>query len=200
MNVFDAVEQRRSVKSYDAAHTMPEEDFKKLIELTMLAPSSFNIQHTRFVRITDKAVRQNIRQVAWDQPQVTDASELLVICADVKAWEKDPAQYWRNAPPETTDLMVSMITSFYEEKEQLQRDEALRSFGLSAQTLMLTAKAMGYDTCPMMGFDQAQVAEIINLPNDHVIGMMMAIGKAEKAAFPRGVLNDYDTTVIGNKF
>ncbi len=50
---------------------------------------------------------------------------------------------------------------------------------------MLAAKAMGYDSCPMIGFDAAEVAEIINLPPDHVIGFMITVGKALKPAWPR---------------
>jgi len=51
---------------------------------------------------------------------------------------------------------------------------------------MLTAKAMGYDSCPMIGFDPVKVAEVINLPNNHVIGFMVAVGKAVKPAMPEG--------------
>jgi len=67
---------------------------------------------------------------------------------------------------------------FYEGKNELQRDEAMRSCGLAGQTIMLAAKAMGYDSCPMIGFDPLQVAELINLPDDHVIGFMIAVGNA----------------------
>ena len=48
------------------------------------------------------------------------------------------------------------------------------------------AKAMGYDSCPMIGFDPVKVAEIINLPSDHVLGFMIAVGKAVKLALPKG--------------
>ena len=71
-----------------------------------------------------------------------------------------------------------MIGQFYEGNEQLQRDEAMRSCGIAGQTLMLTAKAMGYDSCPMIGFDPEQVAQIIQLPEDHVLGFMITVGKA----------------------
>ena len=57
---------------------------------------------------------------------------------------------------------------------------------MAAQTLMLAAKSMGYDSNPMIGFDPEKVAEIIHLPDEHVISMMMAIGKQIKPAMPRG--------------
>ncbi|MEL6798126.1 MAG: nitroreductase family protein, partial [Planctomycetota bacterium] len=64
-------------------------------------------------------------------------------------------------------------------------DEAQRSIGMAMQTLMLAAKAMGYDSCPMIGFDIEKVAELINLPDDHVMGAMVAIGKGTKEPWPK---------------
>ena len=60
----------------------------------------------------------------------------------------------------------------YKGNEQVQRDEAMRSCGIAAQTLMLAAKAMGYDSCPMDGFDFEAVGKLINLPADHLISMV----------------------------
>jgi len=65
---------------------------------------------------------------------------------------------------------------------------------------MLAAKAMGYDSCPMIGFDPVKVAEIIRLPEDHVIGMMLPIGKAVKDANARGGQLPYDEVVFRDRF
>ena len=62
----------------------------------------------------------------------------------------------------------------------------MRSCGMAAQTIMLAAKSLGYDTCPMKGFDYEKVGNLINLPDDHVIVMMVVVGKAAKAASTRG--------------
>lgn len=200
MNVMKAIGDRRAVKHFDPEHSMPESEFKEMMEIVMQSPTSFNIQNWRFVHVTDKDKREQIRAAAWDQSQVTDASALLVLCADTKSWEKNPHRYWRNAPKETSDLMVSMIGPFYEGKEWLQRDEAMRSVGIAAQSLMLLAKEMGYESCPMIGFDQDAVAKIINLPDDHVIGMMLTIGKPIKDSYPRGGSIEYNEAVINNNF
>ena len=92
------------------------------------------------------------------------------------------------------------IGPFYEGKEQLQRDEAMRSCGIAAQTIMLAAKSMGYDSNPMIGFDPQKVAEIINLPKDHVISMLMVVGKQTKPAMPRGGQLPLDNVVFTDKF
>jgi len=186
MNTFDAIKERRSVKHYDSNHKLSDEEIEKLMSFTVLSPTSFNIQNWRFVLIKDPEIRKKIRFAAWDQAQVTDASLFLVICADLKSWKKNPEQYWKNTPKEVQDFLVPAMGPFYEGKDQLQRDEAMRSCGIAAQTLMLTAKSMGYDSNPMIGFDPEKVAEIINLPDDHVISMIMTIGKQIQPAMPRG--------------
>ncbi|MDA0771495.1 MAG: nitroreductase family protein [Cyanobacteria bacterium] len=186
MQTIEAIEQRRAVKTYDPGHKMTEQEIEQLLSAAILSPSSFNIQNWRFVVVTDQAQKDKLKEAAWNQAQVSDASIVIVVCADLKAWDKEPARYWQNAPKETQEFLVPMITKFYQGNEQLQRDEAMRSTGIVAQTIMLRAKDMGYDSCPMIGFDPAAVAEIINLPEDHIIGMLLPVGKSIKAAHPRG--------------
>ena len=200
MDTFQAIHERRSLKHYDLAHRLTQEEEDKLLDLAMQAPSSFNIQHWRLVKVSNPDLRKQIRAAAADQAQVTEASLLFVITADVKAWEKNPQRYWRNAPQTVQDVLVPWMKPFYEGKEQLQRDEAMRSVGFIAQTMMLAAKAMGYDSCPMIGFDADKVAQLINLPQDHVIGMMLAIGKATKPAWPKPGFIERKEMVIENKF
>ena len=186
MNTFDAIKERRSVKHYDPNHEFSDEEIEQLMSLAVLSPTSFNMQNWRFVIIKNPEIRKKVRSVAWDQAQVTDSSLFLIICADLKSWKKNPEQYWKNAPKESQDFLVPAMGPFYEGKDQLQRDEAMRSCGIAAQTIMLAAKSMGYDSNPMIGFDPQKIAEIINLPDDHIISMMMAIGKQIKPAMPRG--------------
>lgn len=188
MDTLTAIETRRAVKHYQAGQTLPAEHLATLQRAAQLAPTSFNIQHTRIVRITDPAQRRRLRQAAWDQAQVTDAAELWVICADVQAWQKQPQRYWQQADDATQTIIVDMLTNFYAGKPQLQRDEALRSCGMVAQTVMLAARSLGYDSCPMIGFDAEAVARQIALPEDHLIGLMLAIGTAAQPAKPRGGL------------
>lgn len=116
-------------------------------------------------------LRQRIRDVAWNQAQVTDASLFIVLCADLKAWERQPVRYWKNAATELRDFMVPAIDGYYRGKNQVQRDEAMRSCGIASQTLMLAAKSLGYDSGAMVGFDFDEVAKLIKLPEDHVIAM-----------------------------
>jgi nitroreductase len=179
---------------------MTPEEVNELLSLAILSPTAFNIQNWRFVVVTDPELRKQIREVAWDQAQVTDASLFIVLCADMKSWEKQPNRYWVNAPKEVQEFILPAIDNYYRGKEQVQRDEAMRSCGIAAQTLMLAAKSMGYDSCPMDGFDFEKVAEFIHLPADHVIAMFVAIGKGTKEAWPRPGQLDLDQLIIEDRF
>jgi nitroreductase len=186
MNTHDAIAKRRAIKAFDPEHRLTSEEERKLLELTILAPTSFNIQHWRFVVVRDPELRAKIRkEFGNDQAQMTDASLLVIFTADVNAWKKEPERYWRNAPQEVADLLVGWMGPFHEGREWLQRDEAQRSIGMAMQTLMLAATAMGYESCPMIGFDIDAVAKLINLPEDHVMGPMVAIGKGTKDSWPK---------------
>ena len=200
MDTFEAIHQRRAVKAFDPAHRISTAEETRLLEAAIQSPTSFNMQNWRFVIVRDPAQRTRIRAAAIDQSQATDASLLIVLTADLKAWKKSPERYWRNAPPEVQSMVVGWMGPFYEGKEQLQRDEAMRSCGLAGQTIMLAAKAMGYDSCPMIGFDAVKVAEIINLPNDHVIGLMIAVGKGARPAAPKGGQLALAEVVVENRF
>jgi nitroreductase len=200
MNTFDAIRERRAIKYFDPSHEFTKQETEQLLELAMQAPSSFNIQHWRLVNVTDKALRVKLREAAHDQAQVTDGSLLFVVTVDIKAWEKDPARYWVNAPKEAQDILVPWINPFYAGKEQLQRDEAMRSAGIILQTMMLAAKGMGYDSCPMVGFDFDKVAELIHLPKDYAIAAMLVIGKGIKPAWPKPGFIPRSEMLIENHF
>ena len=200
MDTFDAIRQRRAVKHFDPDHQFSDAEFAQLMDLALQAPTSFNMQNWRFVRVQDPELRAQVRAAAVDQAQVTDASLLFVLCADLKAWQNEPQRYWANAPKEVQDILVPWMKPFYEGKDELQRDEAMRSIGLVAQTMMLSAKAMGYDSCPMIGFDSEKVAELIQLPDDHVVGMLLTIGKGTQEAWPKPGQLSLDEVLITDRF
>lgn len=200
MDTFRAIEERRSVKHYDPNHRMSEGDFTKIMEAAILAPTSFNMQNWRFVRVTDTAIREKVRAAGWGQAQFSEASELLFICGDLKAYAKSPERYWANAHKDISDMMVPMIGQFYDNNESLNRDEVMRSGGMAAQNIMLAAKSLGYDTCAMIGFDAVAVADLIQLPADHVIVMALVIGKALKPANPRGGQLPLNEVIVKNTF
>lgn len=201
MDTFDAIYKRRAVKGFDPEHRLTKEEETQLLEAAIQAPTSFNIQHWRFVVLRDSKLRAKIRaEHGNDQAQMTDASLLILMTADMKAWAKSPQRYWSNAPDEVAELLINWMGPFHEGREWLQRDEAQRSIGMAMQTLMLAATAMGYQSCPMIGFDIEEVGKLIHLPDDHVLGPMVAIGKGTKEPWPKPGQLSLDEVVIENGF
>jgi nitroreductase len=200
MDTIQAITERRAVKHFDPDHVMPGDTKNKLLELTLLAPTAFNIQNWRLVVVEDKELRKQIRAVSWDQAQVTDASLLVVFCADLNSWARQPERYWSHAPEQVQNILVPAIGNYYSGKKDVQRDEAMRSCGLAAQTLMLAAKSLGYDSCPMDGFDFEAVAKLIKLPEDHIISMFVVVGKGTKEAWERGGKIDMSEAIKTDTF
>lgn len=200
MHIEEAISTRRAIKGFDPAFTLSREQKDQLLQLALFAPSAFNLQHVRFVEVSDPALRAQIRAAAWDQAQVTDASLLVVVCAQLDSWSANVGRVWEGAPAEVQSYMAGAIDTYYRDKPQVQRDEVMRSSGLMAQTLMLAARGKGLDSCPMDGFDFDAVGKLINLPADHTIAMFVAIGKPLLAPLPRGGQLTMREIVVADRF
>ena len=200
MNVSTAIQERRAEKMFDPAFTISEQEVNDLLEKAMLSPTAFNIQNWRIVNVKDSALRQNIREVAWNKDKVTDASLLFVVCADLNAWAKEPARYWAGAPQMYQDMLIPAIDAYYRDKPQVQRDEAMRSCGIISMSIMLLAQEQGWYSCPMDGFDFSAVGKLINLPEGHVVSMMITIGRRTQESFPRVGKISLNEVLIENTF
>ncbi len=200
MDTFDAIKTRRAVKKFDSAYKMTPDQVKSLMELTILSPTSYNQQNWRFVTVTDKSIKEQISKAARDQAQPKDGSLVVVLCGNLNAWKEDPLRYWKDHPVEKQELVASSLSKKYSGSPQNRRDEAIRSCGFAGQTIMLAAKQMGLDSCPMVGFDYDELAKIIKLPEDHLIVLMIVVGKAAEPANPRGGQLPLSDIVFENNF
>ena len=200
MDTFDAIKTRRAVKKFDSTYKMTPDQIKSLMELTILSPTSYNQQNWRFVTITDQAIKELISKSARDQAQPKNGSLVIVLCGNLNAWREEPMRYWKNHPVEKQELVKNALSNKYSKSSQNQRDEAIRSCGFAGQTIMLAAKQMGLDSCPMVGFDYDELAKIINLPDDHLIVLMIVVGKALEPANPRGGQLALSDVVFENRF
>lgn len=200
MDTQQAIQTRRATKHFDASYEIPEDEQRKLLSLAMYAPTAYNLQHWKLVVVDDPALRRELRSYSQDQSQVTDASMLIVICADLKAWAKRLDERWANAPEAFQEMIVPAVDAMYRGKARVERDEAMRSSGILAQTLMLAAESMGYQSCPMDGFDFEAVGKAIRLPEDHVIAMFVAIGKGTREPWPRFPSLTFEEVVVRDRF
>lgn len=176
MEFANIVSGRRSVKKYDPDYAISDAELKTLFDHVSLSPSSFNLQHWRFVVVRDAQLKSKLRKAAWDQEQLETASATIVVAAKLNAHE-DADQLYADAPESVRQSMVPMIAGFYADKPRMQRDEAIRSASLAAMTLMYAAHDMGYATGPMIGFDPQAVSELVRLDEQHFPVMLIVIGK-----------------------
>jgi nitroreductase len=200
VDIFDAIKTRRAIKKFDSSYKMTSDQVKSLMELTILSPTSYNQQNWRFVYVTDQAVKDKISKAARDQAQPKNGSLVVILCGNLNAWKEDPLRYWRNNTPEKQELVKNALARKYENSPENRRDEAMRSCGFAAQTIMLAARQMGLDSCPMVGFEYDELAEVINLPKDHMIVMMVVVGKRSEDAAERGGQLPLDEIFFENHF
>lgn len=200
MDVFEAIETRRAIKKFDSTYKMSSEDVQKLMEHVILAPTSYNQQNWRFVYVTDQDVKEKISVAARGQAQPKDGSLVVVLCGDMTAWKTEPLRYWKNHPTEKQETVKASLERKYDGNPQNQRDEAVRSCGMAAQTIMLAARQMGLDSCPMVGFEYDDLAKVINLPDEHLIVMMVVVGKRAEDASQRGGQLPLDQVAFENSF
>ncbi len=184
MEFSDIVQQRRSVKSYDPEKSISEAELEELFQEVVLTPSSFNLQHWTFVAVTSPEDKKNLKEAAWGQQQVADCSVALLVCGKLDAY-KDAAEIYKNAPQQVQDNVVPMINEFYEGKDRLQRDEAIRSASLAAMSLMYAAKNRGWATGPMIGFDPEATSKLLKLPGNYIPVMLIVLGYQKDEPRPR---------------
>jgi nitroreductase len=200
MDTFEAITSRRAIKKFDSSYKMTSEQVDSLMKLAILSPTSYNQQNWRFVTITDDEIKNKISIAARNQAQPSDGALVILLCGNTSAWKDDPLRYWKNSTSEKQEYVKNALEKKYANNPESRRDEAMRSCGFAGQTIMLAARQMGLDSCPMVGFEYDEIAKIINLPDDHIIVLMIVVGKSAEPANPRGGQLALDQIVFKNKF
>ncbi|MDR7318284.1 nitroreductase family protein [Brevibacillus nitrificans] len=199
-----AMEARHSVRKYDPNVAIPQGELNEILRLAASAPSSWNLQHWRFLVVTDPAIKQKLLPIAYNQQQVVDAYATIIILGDLEADKAATVVYDQAlakglVPQQVRDTMISQVENAYKNNPEMARDEAIRNSSYAAMQLMLAAKAKGYDTCPMGGYDKAKLIEALNIPSRYIPSLMLTIGKAAVQAHPTDRLG-LDQLVIENSF
>lgn len=189
MSVTSVLNSRVSANSFDASASLSEEQIQNLVALASQAPSSFNIQHTRFVAVTDPDLKTSLMGAAYGQPKVRNAAVAFVVLGDLRAHEDFITRTRAAAaagflPADIAERMCGMAGGMYS-NPAMARDEALRSVGLSGMALMLAAEEQGFASCPMIGFDPSQFSKILNLADRYVPMMLIVVGPGAAGNGPR---------------
>ncbi|MFJ6210924.1 nitroreductase family protein [Lysinibacillus sp. NPDC092081] len=188
MEFAKVIDKRRSANNFIEGIKMSEEDIRSILEDVKFAPSAFNLQHANYIVVLDEEKKEQVREVAYGQYKVHSASAVILVLGDKEAYKNTA-----NLNQGMVDLsiinacelenLVDENTKFYEERgEEFKKEEAIRNASLSAMLFMLAAKNRGWDTCPMIGFDQQQMRALFNVPETHEIALMITIGKEKETS------------------
>ncbi|HSB46847.1 MAG TPA: NAD(P)H-dependent oxidoreductase [Candidatus Bilamarchaeum sp.] len=168
-----------------------QEKVDELIELIRYAPSSFNIQPWKILVISDQATKEKLAPLAWNQPQVTTCSHLIVFCADsdlrvlVQKLEKQMLD--GGATREGIKAYVDMMHGFVDSmgEEHIKTAWAQKQVYLALANALNGAKALGFDSCPMEGFDPKAFKEALKLPDNLHPTVLCPIGYADDEPRPK---------------
>lgn len=192
-NFTELVKERRSATNFLPDIPISKEELDSIFELVKFAPSAFNLQHTKYVVVTNPEIKEEMRKAANGQYKVKTASAVIVVLGDKEAYkhasEINKGLYMLGAlNKQEYDFLVNDTMSLYETRgPNFQRDEAIRNASLSSMLFMLAAKEKGWDTCPMIGFDPEEVRKILNIEDQYEIALMITIGKEKiESRKPRG--------------
>lgn len=177
---LELIRRRTSVEEFDAGRGLSQRQIRDLVEDATLAPSSFNIQHWRFVAVRTLEDRRRLREAAFGQEQVEQAAVTFIVLGDLKGVERLPEimelAVDRGALPEgKAAAWVRMAREIYDD-ERVARDEAIRSATLAAMMLMLAAEARGLGSVALSGFDPERVKRDFHVPDHLLPVMLLAVG------------------------
>lgn len=187
---FKIIQDRRSVRYYDAEVKISREDMKEILQQAALAPSGANLQPWRFLVIDSQELKQKLLPIANSQQQVIEASAVIAVLGDLEGYTLAGKIYGMAVdagymPEETATSFVERYQGLFASMppESVLRKVFIDS-GLVSMQLMLVARAKGYDTVPMGGFDQAKFIEAFDIPERYAPVILIAIGKAVKPGHP----------------
>lgn len=178
--IIEALQWRYATKKFDPAKKVSEKDMQELLEAARLAPSSYGLQPWGFVVVTDPAVRKQLRPHAWNQPQVEDASHLIVLCsrtdidaAYVKRYVQAIAKT-RGIPEEPLETYEGMMLGFVknttpEELASWAKHQVYLALGI----LLESAALKRIDACPMEGFDAKRFDDVLGLAKHHLTATVL---------------------------
>lgn len=182
----EIIKGRRSIRNYDKSVKISKEVMSKILEEATLAPSSVNMQPWRFVVIESDEAKATLAPLAkFNQAQVETSSAVIAIFGDLNNFENGEEIYSTavelgHMPIEVKERQISVLTNYFATLDpQVNRETVLIDGGIVAMQLMLVARAYGYDTCPIGGYEKDKIAEAFGLDKDRYVPvMLLSIGKA----------------------
>lgn len=199
MSFLNQLEWRNATKDFDPSKKVSDEDLKKIQEAIQFAPSSFGLQPYHVLVVTDQETKEKLLPHAWNQPQITDCSQLLVFCSrsDIKDRVESYMQLATGGNAEARESMKAyegMMLGFVEGKDEAWfHNWASRQAYIALGFAMAAAAELQIDSCPMEGFSMPDFDEILNLPEHLSSRVLLPLGyRKEDPKYPKVRFNQED--------
>ena len=167
---LESLNWRYATKKFDPSRTISEEDLTDLLSAVRLSASSYGLQPYKILVLQDEALREKLRPSCWNQPQITEASHVLVIASkadfDTELIDSylEEVSETRNIPLENLsgygDFMKSKLLGL---PAPTKAEWTARQAYIALGNLLSAAAVQRIDACPMEGFVREQVDEILGL-------------------------------------
>ncbi|WP_170000302.1 NAD(P)H-dependent oxidoreductase [Campylobacter sp. RM9328] len=186
-NYLDIINFRHACKIFDDTKKIKSEDFDFILEAGRVSPSSTGLEQWDFVVVQNPALREKIRKVSWDQPQITTCSHLVIILAkisDIKSDSKYVADMINRRPDKTpqehearVNFYKSFITENFKDDDELLFQWSHEQCMYPAINMMNAAASLGIDSCPIEGFEREEVGKLLNIdPKKHRVAIAIPFG------------------------
>ncbi|QFG00421.1 nitroreductase family protein [Psychrobacillus glaciei] len=188
-SLSEIIHERKSVRKFDPSFEISREEITAMLSEATLAPSSSNLQPWRFMIIQDQDTKKKVREYSFNQAQLETASAIIAVIGDTEMYHNIDEIYNANLEAGYIDKVNVELqiqnakTSYPNAPVEARLNIAAFDAGLVSMQLMLIAKAKGYDTVPMGGFDKKQFAEAFELESRYVPLVLIALGKAAAPAY-----------------
>jgi len=182
---------RRSIKVYDPTVKISREEMSEILTQASKAPSSINMQPWRFVVIDSEEGKEKLAPLSrFNKDKVLSSSAVIAVFGDKNNFDFAEEIYSKAVelgymPQEVKDAQLNAFAPMYANiSEDEMKDTIMLDAGLVSMQLMLVARAYGYDTNPIGGFEKDQIAEAFGLDKDRFLPiMLLTIGKAVHEGF-----------------
>lgn len=185
MNIIESLQWRYATKAFDATQKLSQHEVDTILEAGRLAPSSYGLEPWKFIVVENEAVRARLKEVSWNQSQVTDASHFVVL-ATQKAMTAEDIDAFIARIASVRGVDVANLASYAD----LMKNSVLprsaedilawnkRQTYIALGLMLETAALMGVDTCPMEGFDPQAYDDILGLSESgYTATVVLPLGK-----------------------
>lgn len=179
------LKDRFSCKLFDETKAISKEDFEYILEAGRLSPSSLGLEPWKFVVIKDKQKREELRKACWNQPQITTASEVVVILAKIAElcpeheYVKERLFALRGRDSSVYPQILELYKNYYPTLDIARYSS--EQCHLAAMNMMNAARAIGIDSCPIGGLVEKDVKEVLGIKDEYTVSLVLAFGYCAKA-------------------